>query len=693
MTTTGIVTIVLAAIVLALVWMAFSRALWRADESGPQARLFGVYSPILTWLRYRRMPVMKQDVGLLEWLRTHTGTLAELGVIAIWAMWVGRNYLDLRPYIWPFGSEMGVQVYTHHFWIYLQKCGQCALWNSSINGGVPAFADYFGSKLHPIVIVTTLLWGVMNGAKVGLVLSLWMSGIAQWWLARLLKVGWLGRVWSALLAVAGGHLAGRMATGQFGMVLSAGACALAVVAAMEVGMTGQRLATLRLAVFGALALVSGQGYLQLSLIAWAPALLFFVLDEDLSLRPIWREYALAVGLCLLLTGVFLVPAIHYWPNFSKPGDLAFGVVQPLEYAPLNLVIRDMQFMITDVLGKRPNPELYYLYIGWVPVLLSVFSLRATQRSHYAPLLYLATGSVAMFVLAGRGLLEWTAQYVPALVGFRHAPLIAVLGVPPLIGLAAYGLDYVWTRNWPRMALHISSGTKGKMEFNLAWLLLIPLASGLYTVYESNQAFFETTSIKAVYDVIGSLRTPGLEWVSTPFGEHYWVEPALDAGLKLTNVVYPAMWGGRDNPPPRLIVNRTEVSVAGWEPIGNLADLFTYRNSGVNYAFVNLGGLVTPCNAAGGWGQIEVTCDLAAPGQLTVQENMWTGWKAWVDGKPAPMLDETWLTVDALAGKHTYTFRYLPWDVPLGLALTLGGVALCIILWYRNRLARPAGATL
>ncbi|MEK7785460.1 MAG: hypothetical protein AAB658_08570, partial [Chloroflexota bacterium] len=307
--------------------MAFSRANFQPADDETQVRLFGVYSPLLTWLRYRRMPVLRQRLGLLEWLRANAGTLAELGLIAAWAMWVGRNYLDLRPYIWPIGSEMGVQVYTHHFWVYLQKCGQCALWDGSINGGVPAFADYFGSKLHPIVIITTLVWGVINGAKVGLVLAMWMSGIAQWWLARLLRVGWLGRMWSALLAVDGGHLAGRMATGQYGMVLSAGACALAVVAAMELGMTGHRMATLRLAVFGALALVSGQGYLQLSLIAWAPALLFFLLDENLSLRPIWREYALAVGLCLLLAGVFLLPTIHYWPNFAKPGDLAFGVMQ------------------------------------------------------------------------------------------------------------------------------------------------------------------------------------------------------------------------------------------------------------------------------------------------------------------------------------------------------------------------------
>ena len=56
------------------------------------------------------------------------------------------------------------------------------MWNGSIQGGSPAFADIHGSMLHPLVILTTLLAGVPNGAKLALAGALLMAGLGQWWL-------------------------------------------------------------------------------------------------------------------------------------------------------------------------------------------------------------------------------------------------------------------------------------------------------------------------------------------------------------------------------------------------------------------------------------------------------------------------------------------------------------------------------
>ena len=55
------------------------------------------------------------------------------------------------------------------------------------------------------------------------------------------------------------------------------------------------------------------------------------------LSSVWREYALAVGLALLLAGVFLVPLLHFWPNVTKGTDPGFMAAQPFAYVPLNLV--------------------------------------------------------------------------------------------------------------------------------------------------------------------------------------------------------------------------------------------------------------------------------------------------------------------------------------------------------------------
>ncbi len=44
----------------------------------------------------------------------------------------------------------------------------------------------------------------MSGGKVAAVLSLAVAGLAQWWIARTLGVGRVARVWTSLVAVAGG---------------------------------------------------------------------------------------------------------------------------------------------------------------------------------------------------------------------------------------------------------------------------------------------------------------------------------------------------------------------------------------------------------------------------------------------------------------------------------------------------------
>src|SRR3712207_7544063 len=44
----------------------------------------------------------------------------------------------------------------------------CATWHGGLRGGYPLFADPHGSMLHPLVMVTTLGWGVLNGAKLAL---------------------------------------------------------------------------------------------------------------------------------------------------------------------------------------------------------------------------------------------------------------------------------------------------------------------------------------------------------------------------------------------------------------------------------------------------------------------------------------------------------------------------------------------
>ena len=61
-----------------------------------------------------------------------------------------------------------------------------------------------------------------------------------------------------------------------------------------------------------------------------------------------------------------------------------------------------------------------------------------------------------------------------------------------------------------------------------------------------------------------------------------------------------------------------------------------------------------------------------------------GWKAWQEDSRTELFDGTWLSVAAPAGEHTFHFRYLPWDVFLGLLLSAAGWGLAIFLLVKYR---------
>jgi uncharacterized membrane protein YfhO len=73
--------------------------------------------------------------------------------------------------------------------------------------------------------------------------------------------------------------------------------------------------------------------------------------------------------------------------------------------------------------------------------------------------------------------------------------------------------------------------------------------------------------------------------------------------------------------------------------------------------------------------------------LTIKENRWAGWRATIAGKNAPLLKGQWLAVELPAGRHTVRFRYRPWDAPLGIILSIFGLALAVYAWKYDDLVR------
>ena len=90
-----------------------------------------------------------------------------------------------------------------------------------------------------------------------------------------------------------------------------------------------------------------------------------------------------------------------------------------------------------------------------------------------------------------------------------------------------------------------------------------------------------------------------------------------------------------------------------------------------------------------WTPNRIAVTATGPGRLVLSEVAYPGWRARVDGQPAPIAIEYDLlrAVDLAAGTHTVVFTFEPVSVYAGAVITLlslGGLAL--VLWRERRAA-------
>ena len=612
---------------------------------------------------------------------TSVRAAGELSLLALWTVWVGRAFLDSHPDTWPIGGDFALTLEPYYAWRLLPRCGACFLWNGGINGGYPAFAELHGAFLHPLVAVPVLAFGVLYGSKLSFVLSLFLAGAAQWWLARVMRLSAVPRVWVGAMAIAGGHLAGRMQFGLSALVLSAASAGLVLAAVVDLAEHGRRRTAILLAVAVALTLVSGQGYVQVGMVLGiAPAALILVAQRGVRLGRSWKEFALAGLLAIVLAGVFLVPLAHFAPFIDKHTDPDLAAAEPLEYVPLNLVIHDEDYYAGEYARRLVLPAMYMNYVGWIPVGLGAVAVCRARKERRRVHAFLMVCLALVFFLGSEAFLRLLAAVAPGFAaGYRYPSLVTVLAGSLVLALAASGLEEVLQkglavlRGHPRVARHLGH--------SLAYTPLVVLGLfALHSIYTFSQEWLQTVTLPPVMrQVAQALRAEGTAWVSPPVG-HPWAAYMLEAGNKVTQVYRPWRWRDRVEPPASLIATRSTDLPSGTEVVLTFGDEAVVVDRRYPYAQIETPAGAVVCDAAAQGGDIHIECETPEAGMLTLRENAFVGWSAWRDGERIPLEPSAWLRVQAPAGEHVFEFRYRPWDVFLGAALSLAGMIAAGWLW-------------
>jgi hypothetical protein len=605
--------------------------------------------------------------------------LAELSLILLWALWVGQDYLNFDVRVWPHGGDFPLTIQSFYQWPLAFKCGACVFWNGSINGGVPAFADSFTGFLHPLPAVASLLFGVINGSKLTLIASLIVAGLAQWWIARMLGFGSIPRLWTAAIAVSGGHLSGRMEIGLLGMVLSTAFGSLALAAGLNLALNRNRRAALLLGALLTLSLLSGQGYIQVALfVAMTTLVLVFVVRQE---KRLLREFLLSAGLALLLSAVFWIPFVQFLPHFGKAVDTSYSAGQSFQYIPLNYVIGDADFYRGDALGRILFPSIYMNYIGWMPILLSAVGLPLLWKTRRRVTLALVIPILLIVLASSANSVQFAAKIFPDLMAsLRYPPLLLGLTIPFILALAAAGVDQILQIPWPSLTL-LWEGAKIRLP---SLTLLVLMGWSMRSTFDFSQSWYTPFWPPAeTLELPHALETNSAQWVQPP-GQHYWMPDLLASNQKITGVFRPWWWSGREAPEPFLQAVSEDELPEDSTPIGQIGSLKIIANSASHYAFIEIGNTTIPCRAVSNGGNIDVSCNSPEQGQLTVREYSGTGWSVSMDGTPGRLTPSAWLSTAAQAGNHDYSFRYRPRAAQLGVGLSIFGSLLMVWLWRRSR---------
>lgn len=648
---------------------------------------------------------------VMQWLNQHKIVLIEYVILLSgWYYFIG--YLTFSDAI-PWGVEYPRNMHSLFAWEAFLRCGACMFWANTA-GGYPTFADVYGGFLHPIAMVSSLLFGAIQGSKMTIVLAFLLIGITTWWLGHLLSLHPVARLWGALASMYGGHIACRLEVGSIGLPLSLAAGWLAIVSLYSFMQHPSRMRAVLAGVAVGTLLLAGQGYYQVGFILFMPILLLLAYRMNLFALPRAELWQYGGAFALVAVGVaapFLYSFVAYGQYFDKDRDMSLYSTMSVIKLMLNWLNSDVEMAYSATYNVVPFPYLYSTYIGYATVILAILGI-VVVREKYLMRMYDFFALLVLFVymIASGDILRLlmslnidainnaisTLRYVVVLNGYGTLGIIimAMLSLHYLLTVRVL-IQFAWhyrnLKNRVLLRVRLSVRQERWLSYTLNSVIALGLLWNLSGMYRFNSTWIRPAFLyeKSLQDFVDSFeRIPRNQLVDV--GGDWLQMQIMHAGYKIYNPHLSWWFGQREG---------INYKYAFLESIPeNFSLLYTSDNVWfmsvnedvtANYALLtHTDGTVLPCDATAYAGTVSVTCTSTQPGHVRIFEHAMTGWYVWLDGQRVTPTDDPWMTVALSAGTHKLEYRFLPISTILGIVHAcvtwLGVLAFCIWEWWRQR---------
>ena len=387
--------------------------------------------------------------------------LLNAGIVALFGLLTFRHMSIYFPLDGTkIAGPQDVQPYASMNWLVakmLVERLELPLWNPYVYSGVPFIGDPYVSFFNPFVVLPFIFWGAVNGSKVALLIAVFISGIGQYWLNRILGQGRTIAIVAGVLGLTAGAISAKLASGiTFNGALQHAWIAPTLASFILVLRTGRpRHIALAVACY-VLLFQAGQLYYWIVVSAvLAVTALVYAIDwrPTASRLPRLNVRALVSAACVgvlsaMVISVQTLPMLELSTLAFKPTDLQIRNTQPPLATLFNFVVPDVKYWVNTKQGAETfGLGTHYAYIGAGVFAFAFFVVPAFWRRPSRAMVAVAISTVLTVAWASMAytFMADVWRRVSVLQSLRFWGIALAVTTPLIIALLLSGADYVWRR--------------------------------------------------------------------------------------------------------------------------------------------------------------------------------------------------------------------------------------------------------